>query len=75
LRFSLHAVSLETFGCNLVYEDVKIVDRTSASIFKLIWISLLHNVVKRVRNRSATLRCVFDHTDVSGVRQNWVSLG
>jgi hypothetical protein len=26
---------------------------TSASIFRLIWISLLHDVIKRVRNRTA----------------------
>jgi hypothetical protein len=25
----------------------------SASIFRLIWVSLLHNVLKRVRNRTA----------------------
>jgi hypothetical protein len=30
----------------------------SASIFRFIWISLLHNVVKRIRNRTARFRCV-----------------
>jgi hypothetical protein len=34
----------------------------SASIFRLIWISLLHNVVKRFRNRTARFRCVFGST-------------
>jgi hypothetical protein len=35
----------------------------SASTFILIWISLLHNVVKRVRNRTSRFRCVFSTTD------------
>jgi hypothetical protein len=47
----------------------------SASIFKLIQILLLHNVVKRVRNRPARFRCVFGSTDVYGICKNWVSLG
>jgi hypothetical protein len=33
--------------------------RASASIFRLMWISLLHNVAKRVRNRTVRFRCVF----------------
>jgi len=37
--------------------------RASASIFRLMWISLLHNFVKRVRNRTARFRCVFCITD------------
>jgi hypothetical protein len=36
----------------------------SASIFRLIRISLLHNVVKRERNSSAGFRCAFCNTDV-----------
>jgi hypothetical protein len=31
---------------------------TLASTFRLIWISLLHNVVKRVRSSTARFRCV-----------------
>jgi hypothetical protein len=49
--------------------------RASASIFRLIWISLLHNVVKRLRNRIARFRCVFSSTDGYVVTKNWVSLG
>jgi hypothetical protein len=37
--------------------------RVSASIFRLIWTSLFHNVVKRVRNRTARFRCVFGSRD------------
>jgi hypothetical protein len=40
-----------------------------------MWISLLHNVVKRVRNRTARFRCVFGSKDGYGVSKNWVSLG
>jgi hypothetical protein len=39
-------------------------DAASASIFRLIWLSLLHNVVKRVRNKTARFRCVFVSTEV-----------
>jgi hypothetical protein len=39
----------------------------AASIFQSIWISLLHNFVKRVRNRTARFRCVFGSTDGYGV--------
>jgi hypothetical protein len=42
-------------------------DTKEASIFKLIWFSLLHNVVKHVRNRTARLHCVFGSTDAYGV--------
>jgi len=38
-----------------------------ASIFTLICISLPHNVVNRVRNRTARLRCVFGSTGGYGV--------
>jgi hypothetical protein len=31
----------------------------SASIFRLIWISLLHNVVSQLINRTERFRCVF----------------
>jgi hypothetical protein len=37
--------------------------RVSASIFKSIWISLLHNVVKRAGNSTERCRCVFSTTD------------
>jgi len=37
--------------------------RESASIFRLTWISLLHNVLKRVRNRIARFPCVFGNRD------------
>jgi hypothetical protein len=43
------------------------------SVLRLIWISHLHNVVKRVRNRSARFRCVFGSTDGYEVRKNLVS--
>jgi len=46
---------------------------TPASIFRLIWISLLHNVVKCIRNRIARFHCVFGSTDGYGVWKNWVS--
>jgi hypothetical protein len=36
---------------------------TPASIFRFIWIPLLHNIVKHVRNRTARFRCVFEGTD------------
>jgi len=49
--------------------------RASVSIFIFIWISLLHNVVKRVRKRTARFCSVFGRTDGYGVRKNWVSLG
>jgi hypothetical protein len=49
--------------------------KASASIFRFIWISLLHNVLKRVRNRTARLRCVFGSIDGYGVGKNWVKLG
>jgi hypothetical protein len=39
----------------------------SVSIFRLIWISLLHNVAKRVRNRTARFRFVFGSRDGYGV--------
>jgi hypothetical protein len=39
---------------------------TPASIFKFMWISLLDNVMKRVRNRTARFRCVFGNTDGYG---------
>jgi hypothetical protein len=48
---------------------------TPASILRLIWIPLLHNVVKRGRNRTARFHCVFGSTDASGVRKNCVNLG
>jgi hypothetical protein len=48
---------------------------TPASNFRLIWIPLLHNVVKRVRNRTARFRSVFCSADGYGVSKNWVSLG
>jgi len=48
---------------------------TPASIFRLIWISLLHNVLKRVRNRTAQFRCVFGSAACYSVCKNWVSLG
>jgi hypothetical protein len=35
--------------------------------FRLVWVSLLHNVVKRVRNRTALFRCVFGSTGGCGV--------
>jgi hypothetical protein len=37
--------------------------RASSSILRLIWISLLHNVVSCVRKRTARFRCVFGSTD------------
>jgi hypothetical protein len=37
--------------------------RASASTFRLIWISLLHIVVKRVRNSTLRFRCVFGSTE------------
>jgi hypothetical protein len=37
--------------------------RASASIFRFIWISFLHNVLKRVRNRTMGFCCVFGSTD------------
>jgi hypothetical protein len=43
--------------------------------FQIIWISLLHNVVKRVRNRTARFRCVFGSTDCCGVSKNMMRLG
>jgi hypothetical protein len=46
--------------------------KVSASIFRLIWISLLHNVAKRVRNRTSRFRCVFGGTDGYEVWKNWV---
>jgi hypothetical protein len=49
--------------------------RAPASIFRLMWISLVHNVVKRVHNRTARFRCVFGSTDGYGFRMNWVSSG
>jgi hypothetical protein len=48
---------------------------TQASIFTFIWISLLHNVLKRVRNTNARFPCVYGTTDGYGVWQNWVGLG
>jgi len=48
---------------------------TPASIFRLIWIWLLHSVVKRVRNRTSRFRCDLDSADGYGVLKNWVSLG
>jgi hypothetical protein len=36
----------------------------SASIFSLIWISLLHNIVNRLRSSSARFRCAFCNIDV-----------
>jgi hypothetical protein len=39
----------------------------SVSIFRFIWILLLHNVVKRVHNRTARFRCLFSSTDGYGV--------
>jgi hypothetical protein len=47
--------------------------RALTSIFRLIWISLLHNDVKRVHHRTAPFRCVFGSTDGYGGRKNWVS--
>jgi hypothetical protein len=44
-----------------------------ASIFRLILISLLHNVVNRVCNRTARFPCVFGNTDSYGVWKNWMS--
>jgi hypothetical protein len=35
--------------------------------YVLIWISLLHDVVNRVRNRTEQFRCVFGSTDGNGV--------
>jgi hypothetical protein len=35
--------------------------------FSLTWISLLHNVVKRVRNRTERFRCVFGGIDSNEV--------
>jgi hypothetical protein len=35
--------------------------------FRLKWISLFHNVVKRLPNRTARFRCVFGSTDGYGV--------
>jgi hypothetical protein len=32
-----------------------------------LWISLLHSVVKRVRNRTARFHCVFSSTDGYGI--------
>jgi hypothetical protein len=37
--------------------------QVSALIFRLLWISLLHDVVKRVRNRTERFRCVFGIAD------------
>jgi hypothetical protein len=37
--------------------------RASASIFRLIWITLLYNVLIRVRNRTGSFRCVFGTAD------------
>jgi hypothetical protein len=37
--------------------------RQSASIFRLIWISIIHNDLKRVCNIRAWFRCVFRSTD------------
>jgi hypothetical protein len=38
--------------------------RALASTFRLIWIALLHIVVKRVRNSTARFRCAFCNRDV-----------
>jgi hypothetical protein len=56
----------------------------SASNIRLIWISLPHVVVKRVRNSTARFHCVFGRTDgplnVRRISEDefckfWVSLG
>jgi hypothetical protein len=47
----------------------------SASIFRLIWFSLLHNVGNRVRSRTARFGFVFCNTDGYGIWKNWESLG
>jgi hypothetical protein len=44
----------------------------SALIFRLIWISLLHNIVKRVCKRTARFYCGFVRTDLYGVGKNLV---
>jgi hypothetical protein len=49
--------------------------RASASIFRLIWISLLPNVVERDRNRTARFHCVFSSTGGYGFSKNSVRLG
>jgi hypothetical protein len=54
----LHSLSL--IDMTYFTEDTK---ATPASIFRFIWISFLHNVVKRVRNRTACFRCVFGNKD------------
>jgi hypothetical protein len=46
----------------------------SASIFRLIWFSLHHKVVKRVRYRTERFHCLFGSTDGYVVSNNWVSL-
>jgi hypothetical protein len=52
---------------------------TPASAFRMIWISLLHIVVKRVRNRTARFRCVFgsrdDYKELGEFRFREVMLG
>jgi len=48
--------------------------RASASNFLLIWFSLLCNVVKSIRNRTARSRYVFGSRDDYGFRKIWVSL-
>jgi len=40
--------------------------------FWLVWISLLHSVVKGVLNRTAQFRCFFGSTDGYGIWNNWV---
>jgi hypothetical protein len=48
---------------------------TPASMFGLVWILLLHMVVKRVRKRNGRFRLVFGSEDGYGVGKNWVNFG
>jgi hypothetical protein len=56
--------SLSVIGMTYFTADTK---ATSASIFRLIWFPLHHNVVKRFRNRTARFRCFFRSADGYGV--------
>jgi hypothetical protein len=42
---------------------------------RLIWISLLHDVLKRAGNRTARFRCIFGGEDGYEVTKNWISSG
>jgi hypothetical protein len=77
--FILHtAYTVDACALTSILPSLSLIDMTycmadtkatpaSASIFRLMWISLLHNVVKRVRNRTERFSCLFGSTDGYGI--------